>query len=156
MYIDEVPNRNSPPAVLLREACRVGSKTVKRTLANLSALPPEAIAALRIILKGGSVAETSDRFAVERSLPCGHVRAIELAMARLGMADLIASKSSRERDLVLALVAQRIARPGSKLETTALLTDTTLSGDFHVQGADVNELYAAMDWLLTRQPFIEK
>lgn len=73
-----VPNRDSPPAVLLRETERVGKKTVKRTLANLSALPPEAVAALRIILKGGRVVEATDHFAVERSLPCRHVRAVRM------------------------------------------------------------------------------
>ncbi len=157
MYIDLVPNRNSPPAVLLRETHRHGKKTVKRTLANLSALPPDAIAALRILLKGGRIVEAStDQFAVERSLPCGHVRAIRRAMEKLGIADLIASKPSGERDAVLAMIAQRIVRPGSKLESAALFADTTLAEDFHVTGLDENGLYAAMDWLLERQPFIEQ
>jgi transposase len=155
MYIDEVPNRNSPPAFLLRESRRVGGKTVKKTLANLSALPPEALVALRSILKGETLLP-SDHYAVERSLPCGHVRAITLAMDRLGMTELIASKPSRARDVVVAMVAQRLLRPGSKLETGALFSDTTLAQDFAVEGADENDLYAALDWLLERQPFIEK
>lgn len=157
MYIDVVPNRNSPPAVLLRETQRVGSKTVKTTLANLSALPAEAITALRVVLKGGQLVEaSSDRFRVERSLPCGHVRAIKSAMDHLGLAELIASKPCQERDAVLALLAQRIVRPGSKLESAGLLADTTLADDFNVTGIDEDGLYAAMDWLLERQPFIEK
>ena len=155
MYIDEVPNRNSPPAFLLRESRRVGKKTVKETLANLSSLPSEAIAALRIILKGETLLP-SDHHAVESSLPCGHVCAITMAMDRLGMSDMIASKPSRERNLVMAMLAQRILRPGSKLESSALLADTTIGKNFNVEGADENDLYAAMDWLLDRQPFIEK
>lgn len=156
MYIDVVPNRDSPPAVLLRESARVGKKTVKRTLANLSALPPEAVAALRLILKGGRVAEASERFAVERSLPCGHVRAVKTAMRRLGMEGLVSSKPCPERDAVLAMIAQRLLRPGSKLESAALFADTALADEFGVAGADENDLYAAMDWLLERQPFIER
>ena len=153
MYIDVVPNRDSPPAVLLRETARVGAKTVKRTLANLSALPPEAVAALRVILKGGRVVEATDRFAVERSLPCGHVQAVRMAMRRLGMDELISAKPCPERDAVLAMIAQRLVRAGSKLESAALFADTTLADDFGVTGVDEDDLYAAMDWLLERQPF---
>lgn len=157
MYIDLVPNRNSPPAILLRETHREGNKTIKKTLANLSALPPEAIAALRILLKGGRVVEASaDRFVVERSLSCGHVRAIKTAMEKLGIAELISSKPCRERDVILAMIAQRIVRPGSKLESAALFADTTLADDFNVSGVDEDGLYAAMDWLVERQSFIEK
>jgi len=157
MYIDVIPNRNSPPAILLRETQREGKKSVKTTLANLSALPPEAIAALRVILKGGQLVEASaDRFVVERSLPCGHVRAIKTAMEKLGMTELISSKPCKERDVVLAMIAQRIVRPGSKLESVALFADTTLADDFNVTDADENDLYAAMDWVLERQSFIEK
>jgi transposase len=156
MYIAIVPNRQSPPAVLLREDRREGGKTVKRTLANLSALPPEAIVALRTVLKGDRLVGATEHFAVERSLPCGHVRAVRAVMERLGMATLLASKPSRERDLALALVAQRVVKPDSKLGTTRLFNDTTLAADFGVAGVDENDLYAAMDWLLDRQAFIEK
>lgn len=156
MYIDIVPNRNSPPAVLLREDHREGNRTVKRTLANLSALPPEAIAALRAALKGERLVGAADYFAVERSLPCGHVRAVRGTMERLGMAGLIASKPCRERELVLAMVAQRLLRPDSKLGTAARFADTTLAAEFAVEMADEDDLYAAMDWMLDRQPFIEK
>lgn len=157
MYIDVIPNRNSPPAILLRETQREGKKTVKTTLANLSALPPDAIAALRIILKGGQLVEASAKqFGVERSLPCGHVRAIKDAMERLGMTELISSKPCHERNVVLAMIAQRIVRPGSKLESAALFADTTLADDFNVTNVDEDDLYAAMDWVLERQSFIEK
>jgi hypothetical protein len=156
MYIDIVPNRNSPPAVLLREDHREGGKTVKRTLANLSALPPEAVAALRAVLKGERLVGAADYFVVEQSLPCGHVHAVKGTMERLGMTELIASKPCRERDLVLAMVAQRVVRPDSKLGTAARFADTTLAADFNVQEATEDDLYAAMDWVLKRQPFIEK
>ena len=156
MYIDVVPNRDSPPAVLLRETERVGTKTVKRTLANLSALPPEAVAALRVILKGGRVVEATDQFAIEHSRPHGHVQAVRMAMRRLGMEGLVSSKPCPQRDAVLAMIAQRLVRPGSKLESVALFSDTTLVDDFGVAGVDENDLYAAMDWLLERQSFIER
>ena len=133
MYIDMVPNRKSPPAVLLRESVRVGAKTVKRTLANLSALPPEAVAALQVVLRGGRVVEDGGHVAIERSLPCGHVQAVRVAM-----------------------IAPRLVRPGSKLESVALFADTTLADDYGVTGVDEDDLYAAMDWLLDRQPFIER
>ena len=156
MYIDVIPNRDSPPAVLLRETARVGAKTVKRTLANLSALPIEAVAALRVILKGGRVVEATDHVAVTRSLPCGHVQAVSMAMRRLGMDELVSSKPCPERDAVLAMIAQRLVRAGSKLESVALFADTTLADDFGVTGVDEDNLYEAMDWLLERQPFIER
>ncbi|MEI6211969.1 MAG: IS1634 family transposase [bacterium] len=156
MYIDIVPNRSSPPAVLLREDHRADGRTIKRTLANLSALPPEAVVALRAALKGERLVCAADYFVVEKSLPCGHVRAVQGTMERLAMTDLIASKPCRERDLVLAMVAQRVLRPDSKLATAARFADTTLAADFGVQDANEDDLYAAMDWVLMRQPFIEK
>lgn len=156
MYIDIVPNRTSPPAVLLREDHREGGRTIKRTLANLSALPPEAVATLRAALKGERLVGAADYFVVEQSLPCGHVRAVKGTMERLGMTELVASKPCRERDLVLAMIAQRVVRPDSKLGTAARFADTTLATDFAVEEANEDELYAAMDWVLERQPFIEK
>jgi hypothetical protein len=156
MYIDIVPNRTSPPAVLLRQDHREGGRTIKRTLANLSALPPEAVAALRAVLKGQRLVGAADYFVVEQSLPCGHVRAVKGTMERLDMTELIASKPCRERDLVLAMIAQRVLRPDSKLGTAARFADTSLAGDFGVEDANEDDLYAAMDWVLKRQPFIEK
>jgi len=156
MYIDIVPNRTSPPAVLLREDHREGGRTVKRTLTNLSALPPEAVVALRAVLKGERLVGAADYFVVEQSLPCGHVHAVKGTMERLGMTNLIASKPCRERDLVLAMIAQRVVRPDSKLGTAARFADTTLAADFNVKEATEDDLYTAMDWVLERQPFIEK
>ena len=131
--------------MLLREDHREGGRTVKRTLANLSALPPEAVSALRASLKGERLVGATDYFVVERSLPCGHVRAVKGAMERLAMTELIASKPCRQRDRVLAMVAQRVVRPDSKLGTAARFADTTLATDFGVQDANEDDLYAAMD-----------
>lgn len=156
MYIDIVPNRNSPPAVLLREDHREGGKTIKRTLANLSALSPEAVVTLRAALKGERLVSATDYFVVEKSLPCGHVHAVKGTMELLGMAGLIASKPCRERDLALAMIAQRVVQPDSKLGTAARFADTTLGADFAVEDANEDDLYAAMDWVLKRQPFIER
>jgi len=156
MYIDIVPNRNSPPAVLLRESYRKGQRTLKRTLANLSVLPPEAINALRSVLRGDQLVNASSTLKVTSSLPCGHVNAVKLTMRRLGMQELISSKKCRESKAVLAMIAQRILRPSSKLETASCMSDSTLAQEFNVEGMGENFLYEAMDWLLERQSFIER
>ena len=156
MYIDIVPNRNSPPAVLLRQAQREGGKVVKKTIANLSKCPPEAIAALRLALRGVELVPKEDFFAVERSVPHGHVQAVLGLMRKLGVDALLASRPCRERDLVMAMIAQRLLEPCSKLATTRLWHTTTLAQELGVQDADANELYDALDWLLQRQRRIEK
>ena len=157
MYIERIPNRGSKPAVLLRESLRVGGKVVKRTIANLSALPDESIEVLRLSLKGVSLCEATKQFTVAATTPAGHVRAIRSAMDRLGMAELVSSKPCRERDLVLALVTQRLIAPGSKLEASLSFGDTTVPQEFGIPAdTDENAIYAAMDWLVGRQPFIEK
>jgi len=157
MYIDTVPNRNSPPAVLLRESCREGGKMVKTTIANLSKCPPEAIKALRMALRGVKLVPQGERvFSVERSTPHGHVQAVLGIMRKLGMEALLASRPCRERDLVLAMIAQRIVNPCSKLATTRLWHTTTLAQQLGVEDADANALYDAMDWLLKRQSRLEK
>jgi transposase len=160
MYIDVVPNRNSPPAVLLRESWREGSKTRKRTIANLSQWPKDKVDALRAALKGGLVvSDLKSSFITLRSLPHGHVAAVLGTIRRLGLDRLIAAKRCRERDLVLAMVAGRIIAPGSKLALARGLgveaEATSLSQQLDLQGADEDEIYAAMDWLLARQPAIE-
>lgn len=157
MYIETVPNRGSRPAYLLRDARREGSKTVKRTLANLSHLPDHAIEALRLCLKGVRLCDASKTFAVKSTIPCGHVKAMRMAMARLGMAELVSSKPCSERDIVLAMIAQRLVEPCSKLETAVRFSDTTVAADFGLPpGTDENAIYGAMDWLLGRQPHIER
>ncbi|MBW1907612.1 MAG: hypothetical protein JRJ24_20420 [Deltaproteobacteria bacterium] len=106
MYIATIPNRKSPPAILLREGYRENGKVKNRTLANLSKLPPEAIEAIRRILKGDKLVSTDELFEiVEDGSPShGHVEAVITAMQRLGFASLISSRSSRQRDLVVAMV----------------------------------------------------
>jgi len=155
MYVERIPNRGSPPAVLLRQAWREGKKIRKRTLANLSDWPPAQIEALRKLLRGETLISPSALFAVERSMPHGHVEAVLGTMRKLGLPALIASKPSRERELVLAMVAERLVRPCSKLATTRLWHATTLAEELGVGDAEVDELYAALDWLLARQARIE-
>jgi transposase len=157
MHIDTIPNRNSRPAYLLRESVRDGKHVRKRTLANLSSLPIEQIEAIRRILKGERLGPVEDTLEVVRSRAHGHVAAVTTAMQRLGFAKLIDARPSRERDLVVAMVAERILAPeASKLGMTRAFTDTTLGEDLDVVDADEDELYAAMDWLIERQEAIEK
>src|SRR5262245_8049546 len=157
MHIDTIPNRNSRPAYLLRESVRDGKHVRKRTLANLSSLPIEQIEAIRRILKGERLGPVEDGLEVVCSRPHGHVEAVRSAMKRLGFDKLIDTRSSRERDLVVAMVAERIVAPeASKLGMTRAWTDTTLGEDLGVADAHEDELYAAMDWLIEQQPAIEK
>ena len=156
MYIDVVPNRKSPPAILLREARREGGKVVKKTIANLSKCPPEAIAALRLALRGVELVPKEEFFSVKRSLPHGHVQAVLGMMRKLGMDTLLASRPSRDRDLVLAMIAQQIVNPCSKLAMTRLWFTTTLAQELDVEDADANMLYDAMDWMVRRQGRIER
>jgi transposase len=157
MHIDTIPNRNSRPAYLLRESVRDGKHVRKRTLANLSSLPIEQIEAIRRILKGERLGPIEDGLEVVRSRAHGHVEAVLTAMRRLGFDKLIDAKPSRERALVVAMVAERILAPeASKLGMARAFTDTTLGEDLGVADADEDELYAAMDWLSERQEAIEK
>jgi transposase len=155
MYVERVPNRSSPPAVLLREAWREAGKIRKRTLANLSHWPEHQVEALRRLLRGETLLSAQEVFATERSLPHGHVEAVLGSIRKLGLEHLIASKPSRERDLVVAMIAERLLAPSSKLATTRLWSSSTLAEELSVGDADVNELYQALDWLLARQPRIE-
>ena len=155
MYIDIIPNRKSPPAVLLRESVREGSKIRKQTLANLSALSMSQVESIRRILKGEKLMPIEDRFQIIASAHCGHVDAVLGAMKNLGFQDLVASRPSRERDLIVSLVAARILEPDTKLATTRWWHTTTLPETLGVVDADEDDLYAAMDWLLERQDRIE-
>jgi len=156
MHIHIIPNRDSPPTVLLRESYREGTKVSKRTLANLSSLPASQVEAIRAILRGEELRPVAQCFEITASRPHGQVQAIALAMERLGLASLIASKPSAQRDLVLAMVAARIMAPATKLATTRWWHSTTLAEDFGVANADEDDLYEAMDWLLKRQDQIQK
>jgi hypothetical protein len=156
MHIDVVPNRGSRPAYLLRESYRDGSQVRKRTLANLSALSEEQILAIRAILRGEAVQPVGDFFEVVCSRAHGHVQAVTVAMHRLGFAALLSARAQPERDLVCAMVAARVLAPHTKLATTRWWHATTLAEHFGVSEASEDDLYRAMDWLLSRQGRIEK
>ncbi len=160
MYIESVPNRQSPPCILLREDHREGSKVVKKTLANLTKWPTHVVEGLRVLIKGGSVAELDeDSFAIARSLPHGHVAAVLSVLKRLGLHQLIASRSSSKRDLVVAMIVARIIDPQSKLATARGFRQETLfsslAQECRLGSLDEDDLYEAMDWLLDRQCRIE-
>jgi transposase len=156
MHIDVVPNRTSRPAYLLRESFREGGKVKKRTIANLSALSDDQINALRAILRGETLYPVETLFKVVGSRPQGHVEAVRVAMSGLNMPALLGSRPSRQRDLVLAMLAARVLAPSTKLATTRWWHTTTLAEDFGVDDATESDLYAAMDWLLERQPAIQQ
>src|SRR6202453_1642313 len=156
MHIDGVPNRTSRPTYLLRESYREGKKVRKRTLANLSALSDEQIDAIRAVLSGQHVRPVEELWQITGSRSHGAVQAVRVAMQRLGFESLIASRASPERDVVCAMVAARIIAPHTKLATTRWWHTTTLAEEYGVVQRDETDLYAAMDWLLERQEFIEK
>src|SRR5580658_7451336 len=171
MYIESVPNRNSPPAILLRESYRENGKVRKRTLCNLSDWPAAHIEGLRGVLRGGTViAAERDAFTVTRSLPHGHVAAALGTARRIGLHRILGPEpapakavakagGNRCRDLVLALVVSRILDPTSELAAARALSPATAASSLGevlgLGGVDEDELYAALDWLLARQPAIE-
>jgi transposase len=160
MYIEAVPNRNSPPAVLLRETYRQNGKICKRTLCNLSHWPAAHVEGLRGVLRGGTVIPAErDAFTVTRSLPHGHVAAALGTARKLGLDRILGPDGNRCRDLVLAMLVGRILDPVSKLATARALSPDTAAaslGEALGLGAvDDDELYAALDWLVVRQPAIE-
>ena len=140
---------------LLRRSFRDGGKVKKETLANLSALPDSAIAALKASLSGSVLVDAGDMFEIERSLPHGHVAAAHVMASRLGLKNLL-GPDCLERDLAYGLIIARAVAPASKLATTRWWADTTLGADLGIDGAGTDEVYAAMDWLLSRQDAIEK
>src|SRR3979411_1617249 len=160
MYVTSVPNRGSPPAVLLRESYREQGKVKTRTLANLSHWPEHKVTTLKRALKGLPPAiDLCEAFEITRSLPHGHVAAVLGSAQRLGMAELIDARPSRNRDLVVAMLVAQVIGPGSKLATArGLRTQTATSSlgqALGVSGCDEDDLYAAMDWALARKDAIE-
>jgi transposase len=160
MYIEAVPNRNSPPAVLLRETYRQNGKFCKRTLCNLSHWPAAHVEGLRGVLKGGTVIPAGrDAFTVIRSLPHGHVAAALGIARRIGLEGILGPDANRCRDLALAMLVGRILDPVSKLAAARGLSPATacssLGEALGLGDVDDDELYAALDWLLVRQPAIE-
>ena len=156
MYVETVPNRNSPPAILLREGRREGKKVHKRTLANLTHWPKDKIERLRRVLKNEPLVHPNQLFVIERSLPHGHVELLLEAMRRLKLPALIDPRPSPKRDRVLAMIVQRLLHPASKLATTRLWHTTTLAEELSLEDTDEDDLYEAMDWLLERQDRIER
>ena len=160
MYIERVPNRSSPPAVLLRESYREGGRVKKRTLANLSHLSDATIEGLRRVLRGDTVVAPDDAFTIERSRPHGHVAAVVGTIKKLGVDRLLASRRSPERDRAVALIAARVLAPDSKLATARALdvnsATSTLGEMLGLETVEAEDLYAAMDWLEARQAKIEK
>ena len=156
MHIDIVPNRNSKPTILLRESYREGGKVKKHTLANLSKLSMDQVQLFRQVLKGEQLISADALFDVSSSQLHGHIQAVRTAMKRLRIDNLIASRCTRERDLVVAMVVARILEPESKLATTRWWHTTTLPDDLGVADATEDDLYQAMDWLVERQGKIEK
>jgi transposase len=163
MYVERIPNRNSPPAILLRESYRDGDKIKKRTLANLSDWPAAKIEALRRVLRGDAVA-TSDPQALTmlRSLPHGHVAAALGILHKLGLDRLLSQggqQPKRAVALCIALIAARLIDPCSKLATSRLLDDETatcsLGQVLGLAAVDEQELYEALDWLIGQQERIE-
>jgi hypothetical protein len=143
---------------LLRRSYREGGKVKNETVGNLSHLPDHVVDIVRRVLRGESLVPSDGAFEIVEggSRLHGHVDAVLTAMTRLGLPGLVASRTSRQRDLVVAMVAARILEPQSKLATTRWWSDTTLAGTLDVGDADEDDLYEAMDWLLDRQPHIER
>jgi len=160
MYIESVPNRNSPPAILLRESYREGAKIKKRTIANLSDWPSELVEGLRTLLKGGTAAPADQQsIIVRRALPHGHVAAVLGMLRDIGLDRILGPAGNRPRDLVIAMIVARLIAPASKLATARMLDPATAAsslGDILGLGVvDEDELYAAIDWLGERQQAIE-
>jgi len=160
MYIAVIPNRDSPPAILLRESYREGGKVKKRTLANLSALSMEHVQVLRHALKGQTLVPAEEHFEVTRSRPHGHVAAVLGSLRQLGLEEALSTRRHRKRDLVVAMIVARILEPRSKLATARELGGETLASTLGevlgVGEASADELYEAMDWLVRGQARIEK
>ncbi|HET9678199.1 MAG TPA: IS1634 family transposase [Solirubrobacterales bacterium] len=160
MYVETVPNRNSPPAILLREAYREDGKVKKRTLANLTDWPKELIEGFRALLKGGKViAAEREAVSILRSLPHGHVAAVLGTLRATGLDRILGPAGERRRDLIIAMIVSRLIAPASKLATARGLDPATavssLGEVLGLGAVDEDELYDALDWLLERQPAIE-
>lgn len=160
MYVTVVPNRKSPPAILLRESYRENGKVKNRTLANLTKWRPEKVEALKRVLAGERLVPIEATFDIARSLPHGHVAAVRGTFRKLGLHKLLGARTSRKRDLVEAMVVARVIDPRSKLATARGLDETTalssLADELDLGDIDVHELYDALDWLLECQPHVEK
>ncbi len=155
MYVEVVPNRNSRPAILLRRGSREGGKVRKQTLANLTDWPPEQVEALRRVLRGERLVSPAEQFTIVASRPHGHVEAVLKMLRKLGLERLLDGRRSRSRDLVVAMIVQRLLDPGSKLANVRQWQTTTLAEELRLGETDVDELYDALDWLAARKEKVE-
>jgi hypothetical protein len=153
-YVAKSGERRVYESVLVRRTYRDGGKVRHETLANLSALPAEAAAAVEATLKGQRLVPAGQAITITRSVPHGHVAAVHAMAARLGLPGLL-GPAGPARDLALALIISRVAAPASKLSTLAWWADVTLGADLGVADASTDDIYAAMDWLAGQQDGIE-
>src|SRR5256714_3542975 len=153
-YVAKSGERRVYESVLVRRTYRDGGKVRHETLANLSALPAEAVAAIEATLKGERLVPAGGAATITGSLPHGHVAAVHAMAGKLGLPALL-GPAGRQRDLALALIISRVVKPGSKLSTLTWWADTTLGADLGVTEASTDDIYAAMDWLAGRQDAIE-
>src|SRR5271169_6872876 len=159
MHVAKIKRRhgdNEYVSHLVRRSVREGKRVRHETIANVSQLPSEAIEALTLALRGVRLLPVGEAFQIHRSLPAGHVNAVLAAAGRLQLARLLDRTPSRERDLALALICERVLCPQSKLASARALSRCTLASELSVEGADQDDLYAAMDWLYERQERIEE
>jgi len=152
--VDKSGRRRDYESVYLRRSYRDGTKVKHEQVANLSALPEQAIAAIEAVLAGHPLVPASDAVQITRSVPHGHVAAVYAQAKALGLPGLL-GPAGRHRDLALALIIARALKPGSKLATVGWWADTTLGADLDLTDAGTDEVYAAMDWLYSRQDSIE-
>ena len=153
-YVAKSGERRVYESVLVRRTYRDGGKVRHETLANLSALPAEAAAAVEATLKGQRLVPAAEAVTITRSVPHGHVAAVHAMAAKLGLPALL-GPAGQARDLALALIISRVVSPASKLSTSTWRADATLGADLGVAGASTDDIYAAMDWLASRQDGIE-
>ena len=161
MYIETIPNRTSPPAILLREGYRENGKVVKRTLANLSHWDAQLVEHFRVLLKGGVAVESaSSVVSIERALPHGHVAAVLGAARGSGSSLWFGSAPKELQPLLQAMLVSRVLEPASKLATQRMLHDDTATSSLGrvlgVGQSSVDDLYRALDWLHEAQPAIER
>jgi hypothetical protein len=159
MHVDTIKRRHGErvyESLLVRRSIREGKRVRKETVANISKLPPAAVEAVRRVLAGETLLASAEALQIERSLPHGHVVAVLGTLRRLGLERILAREPSRERDLAVGLICQRLLRPGSKLSATRQFGLSTLGEELAVEGAKEAELLAAMDWLMQRQGRIEQ
>ena len=161
MYVATVPNRSSPPAILLRESYRQNGKVLNRTLANLSDWPAEKVQSLRAVLRGDRMMPAGEGgFEIRRSLPHGHVVAALATARQIGLDDLLPRRGSRRhRALAFGLMIARLLDPAAKLATARMLDTATASHSLgevlDLGSVTARELYATLDWLVSEQAFIE-